>query len=57
MGQIKWGKMAKKQKTEHKRKSLSHYYNASQYRIDTWNRLKSVARQLANGSPNVKEQR
>ncbi len=49
--------MAKKQKTEQKRKSLSHYYNASQYRIDTWNKLKSVARQLANGRPNTKEHR
>ncbi len=28
------------------RKSLSHYYNASQYRIDTWNRLKNAARRL-----------
>ena len=32
---------------QRKRKSLSHYYNASQYRIDTWNRLKSMTRQLA----------
>lgn len=34
--------------TNGNRKSLSHYYNASQYRIDTWNRLKSLAHQLAN---------
>jgi len=36
----------------HKRKSLSHYYNASQYRIDTWNRLKSLTRKLAGDVEN-----
>lgn len=30
-------------------KSLSRYYNASQFRIDTWNELKIVAQRLADG--------
>jgi len=29
--------------------ALSDYYNASQYRLDTWNRLKSVIRRLRMG--------
>ncbi len=29
--------------------ALSDYYNASQYRLDTWNRLKSVIRRLRKG--------
>lgn len=41
-----------KAKKIHNKKSLSHYYNASQFRIDTWNKLKSTTRQLANGGPN-----
>ncbi|MEH6631227.1 MAG: aminotransferase class I/II-fold pyridoxal phosphate-dependent enzyme [Halopseudomonas aestusnigri] len=42
-----------KAKKIHNKKSLSHYYNASQFRIDTWNKLKSTTRQLANGGPNT----
>ncbi len=30
-----------------KRTSLSRYYNASQLRADTWNRLKVLAHKLA----------
>jgi len=41
--------MAKADKQSGTRKSLSHYYNASQYRIDTWNKLKNTAQQLACG--------
>jgi len=39
------------------RKSLSHYYNASQFRIDTWNRLKNTARQLASGGSKAEQNR
>ncbi len=31
------------------RVSLSRYYNASQFRIDTWNELKNISHRLANG--------
>ena len=30
--------------------SLGMYYNASQLRIDTWNRLKSTSARLADGA-------
>ena len=39
------------------RKSLSDYYNASQFRIDSWNRLKNTARHLAAGSKNPEKHR
>ncbi|WP_419905261.1 aminotransferase class I/II-fold pyridoxal phosphate-dependent enzyme [Kiloniella sp.] len=42
-----------KAKKIYNKKSLSHYYNASQFRIDTWNKLKNTAQQLANGGPNT----
>ncbi|WP_020591775.1 aminotransferase class I/II-fold pyridoxal phosphate-dependent enzyme [Kiloniella laminariae] len=43
--------MAKAKKI-YNQQSLSHYYNASQFRIDTWNKLKSTTRQIANGGTN-----
>ena len=49
--------MTNSDKRIQKRKSLSHHYNASQYRIDTWNRLKNTARQLAAGSKNSEQHR
>ena len=35
--------------------SLSRYYNASQFRIDTWNELKIVTQRLADGRGGDKE--
>ena len=53
-----WGRdMTKSSGALRKRKSLSHYYNTSQYRIDTWNKLKSLARRLASGEAKSKELR
>ncbi len=31
------------------RQSISHYYNASQFRADTWNRLKNITQRVAAG--------
>jgi arginine decarboxylase len=45
------------EKQVQKRKSLSDYYNASQFRIDSWNRLKNTARHLAAGSKNPEQHR
>jgi len=49
--------MARADKQDTTRKSLSHYYNASQYRIDTWNRLKNTAQQLACGGKKTDQNR
>ncbi len=49
--------MAETGKQSKKRKSLSHYYNASQYRIDTWNRLKNTTQQLTCGGSKAEQNR
>jgi arginine/lysine/ornithine decarboxylase len=49
--------MARADKQLITRKSLSHYYNASQYRIDTWNRLKNTTQQLASGGKKTEQNR
>ncbi|UTW54733.1 aminotransferase class I/II-fold pyridoxal phosphate-dependent enzyme [Kordiimonas sp. SCSIO 12610] len=39
--------MTSSEEKQNKRKLVSEYYNASQFRIDTWNKLKSTTHQLA----------